>query len=506
MPIRFPFPRRLPLAAGILVLACALALLAALCQVRFALKEGASQRLALITAHANAAEGLTARLRALPAAACDTAPEAVNRLAAFSPDVRSVGRVINGTVTCSSVTGARPVSFISTYGIPVPAGTVSLRTTPVLPGRPVIIFIQHTAPGRAVFVVMNAHPLLSGGGDRPRLHYTLRAGGGDRLESGPGGAAPPGFTLSALPGRVTLTVRAPLSAVLRQAAQNLPATLPLAVLAVALMRRRSGPPRLKAALLSGMRRGEFAAHYQPVCETDSGRCGGAEALMRWTKPDGGAVSPEVFIAAAEREGVIIALTRHLFTLIARDTAAWAVPAGFRLGVNVAGGHLLHPDFFAQASALKARLSDRGITMVIEITERSLVAETGRTAAVLTRLREAGFLVMLDDFGTGYSALSYLQSLPVDGIKIDKRFVDGLSSPDAETPVLDAIIRLGRRLGLETVAEGVSSEARRRGLMRRGVRLSQGYLFARPMDGAALRVWMSQRMSGLPYGYSKEEKS
>jgi sensor c-di-GMP phosphodiesterase-like protein len=145
-------------------------------------------------------------------------------------------------------------------------------------------------------------------------------------------------------------------------------------------------------------------------------------------------------------------------------------------------------------------------MVIEITERSLVAETARTAAVLTRLREAGFLVMLDDFGTGYSALSYLQSLPVDGIKIDKCFVDALSSPGAETPVLDAIIRLGRRLGMELVAEGVSSEVRRRGLINRGVRLSQGYLFARPMDGAALRVWMSHRVSGLPYGYNKEDKS
>jgi len=251
------------------------------------------------------------------------------------------------------------------------------------------------------------------------------------MSSGPAGRALPGFSLRVQRGQAMLSVSAPLSAVLWRAAQNLPATAPLAVLAVALMgRRKAGPPPLKEALLAGIRRGEFSAHYQPVCETDSGRCGGAEVLMRWTTADGRAVSPEVFIAAAEREGVIIPLTRHLFTLIEKDTAAWAVPAGFRLAVNIAGSHLLHPDFLTDADALMAGLKARGITGVIEITERSLVAETRRAAAVLTRLRAAGAVVMLDDFGTGYSALSYLQTLPVDGIKIDKRFIDDLSSPDA----------------------------------------------------------------------------
>lgn len=486
----------------VLALAGLFALLAAVCQVQHALKKGASHFVTRMSAHEDAARAAAARLQALPAGVCESAPEAVNRLAAFSPDVRSVGQVVNGTVTCSSLTGARPVSFAVMYGIPVPAGDISLRSTPVLPGRPVIIFVQPATPAAAAsFVVMNAQALLLPAGDEGggrRLRYALRVGTGETVERGPAGPALPGFSLRALRGQAMLTVSAPLSAVLWRAAQNLPATAPLAALAVALMgRRKTGPPPLKEALLAGMRRGEFSVHYQPVCETDSGRCGGAEALLRWTRADGEAVSPEVFIAAAEREGVIIPLTRLLFTLIEKDTAAWTLPAGFRLAVNVAGSHLLHPDFLTDADALMAGLRARRITGIIEITERSLVAETRRAAAVLTRLRAAGAVVMLDDFGTGYSALSYLQTLPVDGIKIDKRFIDDLSSPDVGTPVLDAVIGLARRLGLTMVAEGVSADAQRRGLVRRGVRLSQGYLYARPMDAAAFGAWLGQRPAALP---------
>lgn len=490
--------RRRAAAAGrallVLALARLFALLAAVCQVQYALKKGASHFVALMSAHEDAAR---AAASGLPAGGCNSAPEAVNRLAAFSPDVRSVGQVVNGTVTCSSVTGARPVSFAGIYGIPVPDGDISLRSTPVLPGRPVIIFVQPAMPlAAASFVVMNAQALLRPAEDNAgvRLRYALRAGTGDVLDDGPAGRTLPGFTLRALRGQAMLTVSAPLSALLRRAAQNLPATAPLAALAVVLMgRRQAGPPRLRDALMAGMRRGEFSVHYQPVCETDSGRCGGAEALLRWTRADGEAISPEVFIAAAEREGGIIPLTRHLFSLIQQDAAAWTVPAGFRLAVNVAGSHLLQPDFLTDADALMAGLRARGITGIIEITERSLVSETRRAAAVLTRLRAAGAVVMLDDFGTGYSALSYLQALPVDGIKIDKRFIDDLSSPDAVTPVLDAIIGLGHRLGLEIVAEGVSEDTQRRGLLQRGVGKSQGYLYARPMDAAAFGAWITRRV-------------
>lgn len=126
----------------VLGLAGLFALLAAVCQVQHALKKGASHFVTLMSAHEGTARAAAVRLQALPEKACDTTPEAVNRLAAFSPDVRSVGRVVNGTVTCSSVTGARPVSFAVMYGIPVPDGDISLRSTPVLPGRPVIIFVQ----------------------------------------------------------------------------------------------------------------------------------------------------------------------------------------------------------------------------------------------------------------------------------------------------------------------------------------------------------------------------
>jgi sensor c-di-GMP phosphodiesterase-like protein len=205
----------------------------------------------------------------------------------------------------------------------------------------------------------------------------------------------------------------------------------------------------------GMADGEFTVHYQPVCETATGACSGAEALMRWQRPDGRTISPLVFIRAAEEEGLIVSLTQHLFGLIGKDVRNWQVTDPFHLGVNIAAAHLMERSFTTDVLRLWVSL-DTSFRLVLEITERSLVEDTGVAAEKLYELRKKGCQVAVDDFGTGYCSLSLLQSLPVDYLKIDKIFIDSLTSAGADTPVLDTIVGLSKRLGLTTIAEGVTA--------------------------------------------------
>ncbi|MEH8807033.1 EAL domain-containing protein, partial [Klebsiella pneumoniae] len=172
----------------------------------------------------------------------------------------------------------------------------------------------------------------------------------------------------------------------------------------------------------GMAAGEFSVHYQPMCETATGKCTGAEALLRWKRGDGSSMSPAVFIRAAEEEGVIISLTQHLFSLIADDFSQRKINAPFHLGVNIAAAHLGDSGFTADVMQLRGAL-DTSFRLVLEITERSLVEDTAVASKKLEIVREKGCRIAVDDFGTGYCSLNLLQSLPVDYLKIDKCFID-----------------------------------------------------------------------------------
>lgn len=438
---------------------------------------------------------------------CPSALPALDRLAAFTPHVRSVAITESDRVTCSSLTGGRPDSVVSMYGLPRhPSGAArwmsSRSSTPVLPGYAAVLYARRIDDVRSGLVVMDARDITEQMDALTRSHglaFSLRFGGGDALT---GGRFPDAMLLGGLRHAsgshgVWLTARAPASTVLKLAAGNLPLCLSLsALISSALIlgdryraRRRASMAR---TITAGMRLGEFRVHYQPVCAVQTGQCRGAEALMRWTRADGRVMGPDVFIAAAEEEDMIIPLTRHLFSLIARDVRTWAVADGFRLGVNVAAVHLLHPDFQWDAAGLREALAGTGIRVMFEITERSLVGDVAEAVRVLERLRAAGFLIALDDFGTGYSSLSYLQHLPLDCLKIDRSFTESIPEAGGDTRVLDAILGLSRQLRLETVAEGVSREMQRRWLAQRGVPLLQGYLCTPPLDNSAFTAWMKEQ--------------
>ncbi|WP_129337383.1 putative bifunctional diguanylate cyclase/phosphodiesterase [Cellulomonas endophytica] len=225
-------------------------------------------------------------------------------------------------------------------------------------------------------------------------------------------------------------------------------------------------------------------HYQPIVELPTGRITGYEALVRWQHPTLGAVPPSRFVPLAEDSGLVVPLGRWVLREALAQARRWA-DAGADLGmsVNVSARQVTHPSLVADvADALR----DAGIApgrLTLEITESLLVQDTPEIADTLARLKALGVRLALDDFGTGYSSLSYLRRFPIDVLKMDKSFVDGVATSAEDRALAQAIIRLGRTLGLEVVAEGLEHADQVAVVEGLDCPLGQGYRFAEPLPAA-----------------------
>ncbi|MGA0585832.1 EAL domain-containing protein [Dyella sp. KRB-257] len=218
----------------------------------------------------------------------------------------------------------------------------------------------------------------------------------------------------------------------------------------------------------------------------SGRATGAEALVRWQRPDGESVSPAVFIPIAEERGQILALGRWMLRRACLLLVAWAGAArtcDLVLAVNVSAHQFAHPDFVDSVLTVLAETGANPARLELEITETALVSDLASVASTLASLRRLGVRVSLDDFGTGYSSLAYLSRLPLDQLKIDQSFVSRLPEVTGDATVAQTIIAMGHGLGLQVIAEGVETEAQRSFLMEHGCDAFQGYLLGRPMPPA-----------------------
>ncbi len=244
---------------------------------------------------------------------------------------------------------------------------------------------------------------------------------------------------------------------------------------------------------NAIRRNHFWVAYQPVIDTKTGSIGGVEALMRWEHPSAGPISPDIFIAAAEAQHMIIPLTQHLFHLIGRDIPHLmeALPRGAKIGVNLAPSHLYSPSFKQDILEFTSAFPTDHFQIVFEITERDMLKE--REAIELFHwLHSEGFEIAVDDFGTGHSALIYLERFTLDYLKIDRGFIHTIGVETVTSPVLDAVLTLAQRLGMSTVAEGVETEQQAQWLTARGVKYLQGYLYARPLSATALIAWSQKQ--------------
>lgn len=244
-----------------------------------------------------------------------------------------------------------------------------------------------------------------------------------------------------------------------------------------IQQRRSMSSELQQAL----RRGELQVLYQPIFELDSRRCVGAEALVRWRRPDGSLTSPELFIPLAENTGQIREITDFVLQRVLEQLGQ-LLRANPRLyiSVNLAACDVMEPRIGRVAQRLLAQHRVAASQIAFEVTERGLI-DVVVARDNLQTLRAVGHQVLIDDFGTGYCSLAYLQTLPVDCLKIDKAFIDALGHDAASSGVAPHIIRMAHDLHLRVIAEGIESEDQAELLNSEGVNYGQGWLFAHPLN-------------------------
>jgi diguanylate cyclase (GGDEF)-like protein/PAS domain S-box-containing protein len=239
---------------------------------------------------------------------------------------------------------------------------------------------------------------------------------------------------------------------------------------------------------------ELLLHYQPIISLKDGGVSKVEALVRWGHPNHGLLPPDDFIPSAEQSELIKPLTAWVLNEALGQVHAWS-RAGIEIGVavNLSARNLHDPELPDAVAELLRTWQVAPEKLTVEITERGVVSP--EALDILRRLHAVGVRISLDDFGTGYSALAYLQHLPVDEIKIDKSFVQDMTTNGDQATIVRSTIDLGHNLGLSVVAEGVEDEATYRLLMEYGCDLIQGYHLGRPTTAAALGPWLRTR-SGI----------
>ena len=246
--------------------------------------------------------------------------------------------------------------------------------------------------------------------------------------------------------------------------------------------------RTETYLRRALDMGEIEVYYQPELSLDSGMMVGAEALARWHHPVDGLLEAGAFIELAEDSGLILDLGAWVLDEACRQAGDWhRQRPDFKLmiRVNLSARQIAQPDLVNLVVEALAKGGIESSSLCLEITETALMADPAAGLKVLQDLRGLGVELAIDDFGTGYSSLSYLKRFPVDVLKIDRSFVDGLGDDPEDTAIVTAIISLGRALGLRVVAEGVETERQLAELRRLGCDRAQGFMFARPAPASQL---------------------
>jgi EAL domain-containing protein (putative c-di-GMP-specific phosphodiesterase class I) len=249
--------------------------------------------------------------------------------------------------------------------------------------------------------------------------------------------------------------------------------------------------------------GGFFLAYQPIVDLEGGEARGFEALLRWHPPGLAPVSPAQVVPLAEETGLIVPLGRWALAEACQQLAAWDALDGTAaagraryVAVNVSGRQLQEAGF---VDDVRAALAGAGLApgrLLLEITESVMMEDAQAARARLAELKAEGVRVAIDDFGTGYSSLAYLRDFPVDVLKIDKSFVDGVALGGDGAALATAVVTIGQALSLTTVAEGIEDAAQLARLRALGCARGQGYYFARPLPPADVPGWLAGR-AGAP---------
>jgi EAL domain-containing protein (putative c-di-GMP-specific phosphodiesterase class I) len=233
--------------------------------------------------------------------------------------------------------------------------------------------------------------------------------------------------------------------------------------------------------VAAIRNGEFIPFYQPVMDIETQRLRGCEVLMRWRRPNGVIVSPGQFMAYAENNGHIFDMTRNMMRVSAEEVGElYGENPDFKLSINLFAGHFLDREVISDIKTIFEKSEIAFQQIVVEVTERHPLQDMELARKIIAELQALGVRVALDDVGTGHGGMAYLQKLGVDIIKIDKMFIDTISSDDNSTTIVDSMVELADNLGMGIIAEGVELEEQIERLLELGVTAAQGYYFAQPM--------------------------
>jgi sensor c-di-GMP phosphodiesterase-like protein len=265
----------------------------------------------------------------------------------------------------------------------------------------------------------------------------------------------------------------------------------IVVVTFVLARKRLSP---EAELKRAVARGEFEVHYQPIMDLHSGRCVGAEALVRWRKRNGAMVNPDLFIPLAEKTGLIKPITDQVIHGIVRDLGeTLAKDRSMHVSLNLCADDIRTGRVLPVIDAALAGTDIRHEQIWLEATERSYM-DIDSAKETLNKARRSGHSTAIDDFGTGYSSLQYLQGLPMDAIKIDKSFVATIGTGSAASSVIGHIIDIAKSLKMFIIAEGVETQEQADYLAKRQVELVQGWLFSKALPAQDFLIFYARAVA------------
>jgi diguanylate cyclase (GGDEF)-like protein/PAS domain S-box-containing protein len=246
---------------------------------------------------------------------------------------------------------------------------------------------------------------------------------------------------------------------------------------------------VEAELREALEHGQLTNVYQPIVEPSDGGIVGFEALVRWNHPERGMVPPAEFIPMAEQNGLIVPVGHAVLVEACTEAASWPPRSDgtpLRISVNLSPRQLSDTGLVDSVQAVLRVTGLAPDRLSLEITESAFADDPARALDVLQRLKQIGVRLELDDFGTGYSSLTYVRMFPIDALKIDRSFVQGVCQSPEDAAIVAAVISMGRALGVNVVAEGVESEAQSDALQTLGCTLAQGFLFSRPVPASQLQ--------------------
>lgn len=241
--------------------------------------------------------------------------------------------------------------------------------------------------------------------------------------------------------------------------------------------------RIESDLRAALRESQLFVEYQPQVRLKDGCVVGVEALVRWRHPEHGIVPPGDFIPVAEDCGLIINIGKQVLQESCRQLSEWknAMPdRAIAMTVNVSPRQIAEPGYLAEVEQILLETGVDPTKLCLEITESAMMNATEEVVALLNQIKQLGIYIAIDDFGTEHSSLSRLRDMPAEVLKIDRSFIDGLSSEAGDTAIVSSILSLAFAMGKHTIAEGVEKEEQAAALLRMGCEVAQGYFFSRPV--------------------------